>query len=797
MSRLVTAFGLVLGFAAAAFASDDPPLEPIGRWPNGFAFSIVTDPEGKTAYVGSGGTILVCDVSGPPAERRPLAEVATEGFVFSLAVEDSLLYVAGSRRGVFAIDVLDPRRPGAPVTVGAARDVAYDVAVRGDLIAAADGTAGVAFFRRLERDRFEELSRLELPRGRALGIALGDGFALVAGGDGDVLRVDLADPRAPKITATVPSTGVARSIAVLPGDRFALVAEDGGDLTLRDADTLEVKRRKRFVLPAVANPGPQRAPKPAIPLCAARVRISRGRAYVGLEGTAMAAQISPFTPEFGAWRGEPHYEPRGALAVVLLAPGADGLPSLDAIGFGDSSRDRNYLCWIKDLVALPNGDVLAVDFVTGVFRFRHGERVREDGLPAMIEMLREIDTRAGAMDVAPSPHDPTLLYVLSDIGGLQIFNVLNPAEPRLVARVASSGGTFFAVSPRKELDEQGRERPVDYVFINNFFRVGIVRIDVRQPESARALSPLWVTLPVAVRGKREFEALGLTPRSYRVSIEGDHLDVVATNTAFGWQRFSIPDVLAHERLANIHEGIARPPEYGRDCEPLFRAVTSPDHLASSERLLAAPFARVGKVMGILETGDEVMLGSGAQRLPADGGRGGRGGRGGGEPHDGYLQYFDLRDAIVNDPKLGPLRFPRATRFVPEGEVQITMARRGNELFVADSVGVVRHFDLDFAAKDPGPHGENLILPTGAAFENLGRFGRDSVFDVILEDDVLHVAGWSNGYLRLDARRDSGSFLTQIAAFDTPGLPISLARGRDGAIYVAEHNAGFLVFPALR
>lgn len=761
-------------------------IKPEGRWPNGFAYALVVDPEERWAFAGSGGTILVCSLDRGTTPRPAIAEITTDGFVFSLALAGNDLFAAASRGGFFHADVSDPTKSSAARKIADAEDIAFDIAVRGDLLALADGAAGVLLLERKD-DSFVPLTRLAPPPGgRALGVVLGEDFAIVALGEGGVGRIDLRDRSKPSFAVVAKSDGIARSLALAPDGRSVLVGEDTADLTLRDVETLEVRTRREFQLPENRNPGPQRSPKPATPLAVSRVRVFGERAVVGLEGTELPAQISPFTPEFGAWKGEPHYEPRAAVAVVDASN-----EKLPIVGFCDEPSNRATLSWVKDVALLRNGDVFALDFVNGVFRVRATpDRKRGDGLPGMVEVAYEIDTRAGAIDVEMSPTAKTLLYALSDIGGLQLFDIADPAHLKAVTRVKEGGGTFCAVTTRMEPDPDGSEHPIDYVFINNFFRVGICRIDLRHPERARMLQPLWITLPEAIRGKRAYESLGLTPRSYRVSIEGDWLDVVATNTVFGWQRFSIAKVLASEKIVNIYDGIERPPEYARFCEPEFRAITSPDALTDSKRLVNAPFARAGKSMGLLVDGSRVIVGSGAQRIT-----GGRGGRGGGEPHDGYLQYFDLGDPMVVDPMLGPLRFPRGTTFVKDGDVQIGLALRGAQLFVADTAGLLRTFHIDASAS-----GSAVFTPGSAQFDNQGHYGADSVFDLIVDGDLLHVAGWSAGYLRLwigNSQEDSKDprFLSLEARFDSPGLPISLVRTATGRIVVAEHNAGFLVMPA--
>lgn len=771
-----------IALACVAFApSGEPevaPAVPIGRWPNGSAFAAAVSADGQTGWFGSGGTVIVARLGALDQPAEVLAEVPTEGFVFALAEDGGDLFIAGSRAGLLRIDVREPGRPGAAERVGAAGDVCFDVAVRGDLIAIADGSAGAAFFRRTTAG-VQLLGRVAVGTDRARGVALGDGFALVAAGTAGVARIDLADPGAPRLERLVATAGTARSVALLEGGRHALVGADEAGLVLCDAASLEVARTARFALPATDRSGESSAAGASYAVGRVRVRGTVG--YACLDGSPVGDQISPFTPEFGAYRGEPRLDPRSAVALVGLGPDESGVPALAELARADRPREREYLHWVRDVVPVAGG-FLAVDFFGGVYAFQRMQAPRAPtGGTRFAEVARTLDTRAGAIDMALSPTDPRIVYVSSDVGALQVFDVSDPARPRRIARETRIGGTFCAAAARREKGPDGQEVAVDYVFVNDFFRVRIARVDPRDPAAMEVLDPLWITIPEAVRGNEAFSHFGLTPRSYRVRVEGDALDVVATNTIFGWQRFSIEKVLACTERGNIYAARrGHPPEMARSCEPEWRAVTSPEAVADAAALFADK-PRAGGAMTLHAQGSQVILGCGPR--PA-------GGRGGatGAPVDGSLQLFDLADPVVEDARLGRLRFPRASKVIDGAGILIGIDRRGDLLFVADSNGFVRLVDVADAAGQP-------LVPRARTWENVGPAGRDSVFDVLLDGDRLHVAAWSRGYVCLDAREAAGDrFLTPLSELDTAGLPISLAKTAGGSLLVAEHCIGLLVLP---
>ncbi|OYV93374.1 MAG: hypothetical protein B7Z68_08690 [Acidobacteria bacterium 21-70-11] len=114
---------LVLCVGVAGFASADCP-EPVGRWP--VPVQAVTA-VGATAYLGSGSTFVVLDVSNPAAPST-LGSAVVPAAISKIAVSGSVAYVAAGAAGLRILDVSDPAHP---VEVGHVDGLAYDVAVSG------------------------------------------------------------------------------------------------------------------------------------------------------------------------------------------------------------------------------------------------------------------------------------------------------------------------------------------------------------------------------------------------------------------------------------------------------------------------------------------------------------------------------------------------------------------------------------------------------------------------------------------------------------------------------------------
>ncbi len=118
---------LVLCVGVAGFASADCP-DPVGRWPVPVqAVTAVGTKAYLRAYLGSGSTFVVLDVSNPAAPSA-LGSTVVPSAISKIAVSGSVAYVAAGAAGLRILDVSDPAHP---VEVGHVDGLAYDVAVSG------------------------------------------------------------------------------------------------------------------------------------------------------------------------------------------------------------------------------------------------------------------------------------------------------------------------------------------------------------------------------------------------------------------------------------------------------------------------------------------------------------------------------------------------------------------------------------------------------------------------------------------------------------------------------------------
>ncbi len=135
------AFSAVIALAVGPRAYAGIPSAPIGQW--GGAVQSVTV-AGDTAFVGSGASVVLLDVS-QPASPVCLSRVSLPDSVQDIVVSGGCAWVAVATGGLYAIDVSNPAAPaivGHGVTAGAANALA----VSGGFAYVAEEAAGVEVF---------------------------------------------------------------------------------------------------------------------------------------------------------------------------------------------------------------------------------------------------------------------------------------------------------------------------------------------------------------------------------------------------------------------------------------------------------------------------------------------------------------------------------------------------------------------------------------------------------------------------------------------------------------------------
>ncbi|HQP43743.1 MAG TPA: hypothetical protein PLV66_08710, partial [Thermoanaerobaculales bacterium] len=134
---LIIALAAGFAVAVAPVAAQGCP-ELIGRWPYGPTAAVAASAD--LAYLGSGSTLQIADVSDP-STPRVVGDVELPWLVLGISASGGYVYVAAGD----GLRVIDARVPAAPVQVGfiATQGLAIDVAVAGNFAYLADGSAGL------------------------------------------------------------------------------------------------------------------------------------------------------------------------------------------------------------------------------------------------------------------------------------------------------------------------------------------------------------------------------------------------------------------------------------------------------------------------------------------------------------------------------------------------------------------------------------------------------------------------------------------------------------------------------
>lgn len=108
-----------------ATQSDSLNVRMVGRWPYGPSYAVAADRERQLAFLGSGGAVLVFELSDPwnPAK---IGEITTPGMVSALFYAEHILYVGDGGAGFRMISV---ENPALPVELGYYDTPAYAWAV--------------------------------------------------------------------------------------------------------------------------------------------------------------------------------------------------------------------------------------------------------------------------------------------------------------------------------------------------------------------------------------------------------------------------------------------------------------------------------------------------------------------------------------------------------------------------------------------------------------------------------------------------------------------------------------------
>lgn len=191
---------LLLVLAISGWAEDCP--RRIGRLPDGPATAVAVD--GQRAYLGSGATVQVLDVSDPAAPQG-VGRVEVETMVRRVVVEDDLVYVAAGPDGMTIIDVSDASSPAVVSRIGGPNEPFSrfdDVAVVDRIAFVADATDGLRVFDVADSEHPVQVGAVgEI--GTPKCVAASSDYVYLAVNYG-LLVVDVTDPTKPAVVSSTP-----------------------------------------------------------------------------------------------------------------------------------------------------------------------------------------------------------------------------------------------------------------------------------------------------------------------------------------------------------------------------------------------------------------------------------------------------------------------------------------------------------------------------------------------------------------------------------------------------------------
>ncbi len=202
-------------------AQDCPEL--LGRWPYGPAGAVAVS--GDKAFVSSGTTLLVIDVSTPNSPQL-LGDVDMPEMVRAVAAAGSHAYVATGYSGLRVVDV---SVPSAPVEVGFIDTPgnANGVAVSGSYAYLADGSSGLRVISIVDSSAPVEAGFIDTP-GNTNGVAVSGSYAYLADGSSGLRVISVADPSSPVELGFVDTPGYAYGVEV--SGSYAYLADGSSGL---------------------------------------------------------------------------------------------------------------------------------------------------------------------------------------------------------------------------------------------------------------------------------------------------------------------------------------------------------------------------------------------------------------------------------------------------------------------------------------------------------------------------------------------------------------------------------------
>lgn len=404
---------------------------------------------GSTAYVlTTGRALLVLDLSqtGKPIvrERYPLrAEV--RGF----AVDEHLICLLYSDNELVVLNTAAEPSPANRATSIRPVDEITHVAVHQGVVYAATA-GGVLLFDLGDEVAFGAAGVFKLLDGAAA-LTPRDTLLLVAGRNGGLTVLDIAEPLAPRWVASHRRVGMIRSM-VADGDDVLMLREDG-QLVLMDLASP--------TMPTIVSSYRPGAAAHAVTMRDRRVLVASADSVIDVDFTADPPLLSNELLDIG--QGVNFGGQRRAWVDGNLAYVADWFSGIHIYDIADASMPR--LLSTLRTPGSPKGIVVR-DGIAYVADDDHGIQV--------VDVTDERNPRIVAnLSVSGLAYTPRIvadrLYLASHRGGFQIIDITTPREPRVIAEIDTPGKAWSI-----EVDDN-----IAYVADDD---AGLLMFDVRDPD---------------------------------------------------------------------------------------------------------------------------------------------------------------------------------------------------------------------------------------------------------------------------------------------------------------------------
>jgi len=348
------------------------------------------------------GTIIV-DVADPSAPGRG-ASFADNSYASAVAVRGTRAYVCESGRMIRILDLTDPLHPVATEEYTQVKS-AGDFAFSGDLLYAPCLYKGLYIFDVSNPDSLSILSSIKSDQSYK-NIALNGDEAHLACGLTGYCRMNVSDPAQPLVMETRTGTGHSMEVDV-QGKYAYVVCEETGCAVVDISDPAHPQR-----IADLQTHGTAKA-----------VDVSGHYAYVADAAGLFVFDIStPSQPVSAGANGDLLAQ---ALAVsgnyAFLACGSSGLKVADLTNFSPAALFTVDTIGVIEAVAAEGGYVYALEREKGF-------RIFEASNPINVH---QIGARIDLIDPAEEIAAQDSLLVVAASGGVQIWNVADPAHPSL------------------------------------------------------------------------------------------------------------------------------------------------------------------------------------------------------------------------------------------------------------------------------------------------------------------------------------------------------------------------------